>query len=64
VGQWSGGLQGAAAVQLEDVVSQGDERPLAADLGDAPEQEVEDSARGLDLAEDGFDDGLAPGVYR
>src|SRR6266542_6169537 len=49
-------------VQLQQVVTRTDQRPLFADRPQPAPQELTEPARVLDLAERGFDDRLAPGV--
>lgn len=51
-----------APVQLADVTDSADELPLAGGRAESAKAEAPEVARLLDLAEDGFDDGLAAGV--
>src|SRR6266545_6676736 len=55
---------GRRSEQLEQVVSEADEGPLAADLAEAAQPESAKAAPLLDLPEHGFRDGLAPGIHR
>ena len=48
--------------ELQQVVAKAHEAPLASDLAQSPERETAEASCRLDLAEDGFGDGLAPRV--
>src|SRR5205807_3409299 len=59
----SGGCR-AVSEELEEVMGQAEERPLAADFLDPAKGEAPETPCLLDLAEGGLDDCLTPGVGR